>query len=348
MNRLVVIALTFLCVVFSAIQALAGVSLSLSPQNAQVPVGRQLQFLVTVSGTTNNVVIWSVTGAGCSGVACGVIDDQGLYSAPATAPAPSTVAVTVTSLADVTVSASSTVTISSPSSISVSVSPTQVVLATGGQQQFSAHVTGSSNTSVTWGVSGIGCVNGSCGYISSAGLYTAPSSVPTSPAITITAVSAANTTKSGSASVVVQAASSVSLSITPTSAQVAPGGQLHFTATVTGTTNTGVVWSVSGAGCSGLACGSITAGGIYSAPMTLPSPPSVSVKAMAVAAPSVSALASVTLVPATAVSITPSSSQVKPRGQLQFSASVSGNSNPVIIWSISGSGCKIGRASCRE
>ena len=89
MNRLVVVASTLLCVMFSAIQALAGVSLTLSPQNPQVPEGRQLQFLVTVSGTTNNVVIWSVTGAGCSGVACGVIDDQGLYTAPAKAPSPS-------------------------------------------------------------------------------------------------------------------------------------------------------------------------------------------------------------------------------------------------------------------
>lgn len=339
MNRLVAVASPLLCVMFSAIHALAGVSLSLSPQNPQVPVGGQLQFLATVTGTTNGVVIWSVTGAGCSGVACGVIDDQGFYRAPAIAPAPSTVFVTVTSLADVTVSASSTVTISSPSTVSVSVSPIQVVLATSGQQQFSAHVSGSSNASVTWSVSGIGCVNGSCGSISSAGLYTAPSSVPTSPTITVTAVSVANPTKSGSASIVVQPASLVSVSITPKSAQVASGGQLHFAATVTGATNTGVVWSVSGGGCSGLACGSITAAGIYTAPVTLPSPPSVSVKATAVAAPSVSALASVTLVLATSVSISPPSSQVKPGAQLQFSASVSGSSNPVIIWSVSGSGC---------
>jgi hypothetical protein len=339
MNRLVVVASTLLCVMFSAIQAAAAVSLSLSPQNAQVPPSAQLQFVVTVSGTTDSVVLWSVTGAGCSGITCGEIDDQGLYTAPAKAPSPSTVRVTVTSLADVTATASSALTVVSPSTVSVAVSPSQVVLATGGQQQFSASVTGSSNASVTWSVSGIGCVGGSCGSISSTGLYTAPSTVPISPAITITAVSVASPAKSASASVVVQPASLVSVSITPKSAQVVSGGQLHFAATVSGATNTAVVWSVSGAGCSGLGCGSITAAGVYTAPAALPSPPSVSVKATALAAPSVSALATVALLPATSITISPSSSQLKPGAQLQFTASATGTSNPVIIWSISGSGC---------
>ena len=67
MKSLVVAASMFLCVALSAIAAPAAVSLSLSPQNAQVAVGGQLQFVVTVSGTSDSVVIWSVSGAGCSG-----------------------------------------------------------------------------------------------------------------------------------------------------------------------------------------------------------------------------------------------------------------------------------------
>ena len=339
MNRLAVFASTLLCLTFSAIQATAAVSLSLSPQNAQVLASGQLQFLVTVNGTTNSVVLWSVTGAGCSGITCGEIDDQGLYIAPAKAPSPSTVTVTVTSLADLTVTASSTVAIGSSTTVSVGVTPSQVVLATGGHQQFSASVTGTTNTSVTWSVSGIGCVSGSCGTITPAGLYTAPSSVPAVPAITVTAASVANPAKSASASVVVQPASSVSVSLTPKSAQVASGGQLQFSATVTGATNTSVVWSVSGSGCSGISCGTITAAGLYTAPATLPAPPSVVVKATAIADPSASATALVTLVAATSVSISPSSAQLKPGAQLQFTASESGNSSPLFIWSISGSGC---------
>jgi len=339
MKRVIVFASTLLCLAFSAIAAPAAVSLSLSPQNAQVPIGGQLQFVVTVNGTTDSVVIWSVTGAGCSGVTCGMIDDQGLYTAPPKAPSPSTVTVTATSLANVTATASSTLTIGSPSTVSVAVTPNQVVLATRGQQQFSAQVTGTSNTSVTWSVSGIGCVGGSCGSISPAGLYTAPSSVPSFSAITITAASVANPAKSGSALVDVQSASSVSVSVTPKSAQVASGGRLQFSTTVTGSTNAAVVWSVSGAGCSGVACGTITAAGLYTAPATLPAPPSVAVKATAVADPSASASAAVTLVAAVAVSVSPPSAQVKPGAQLQFTAAVSGSSSPLVIWSIAGTGC---------
>ncbi len=344
MNRGVVFASTLLCLAFSAIQAAAVVSLSLSPQNAQVLVNAQLQFVVSVNGTTDSVVLWSVSGAGCSGVTCGVIDDQGLYTAPAKAPSPSTVTVTVTSLADLTATASSTLTIVSPAIVSVAVSPSQVVLATGGQQQFSATVSGTTNTSVTWSVSGIGCVSSSCGSISAAGIYTAPSSVPTVSAITITAVSVANPAKSGSASVIVQSASSVSVSVTPKNAQVASGGYLQFFATVTGSTNKSVVWSVSGAGCSGQTCGTITPAGLYTAPATLPTPPSVSVKATAISDPSVSASAIVTLVAAASVSISPSSAQLRPSAQLQFTAAESGSTSPLFIWSISGSGC--GGSAC--
>jgi hypothetical protein len=339
MKRLILSLSTFLALALSATQAAASVSLSVSPQNAQVPLGGQLQFAATVNGTTDSVVIWSVTGAGCIGIACGMITDEGLYTAPASAPSPSIVTVTATSLADVTVTAASTLTIGSASIVSVAVSPNQVVLATGGRQQFSAKVTGTSNAAVTWSVGGIGCVSGSCGSINSAGLYTAPSSIPAVSAITITAVSVANPTKSGSASLVVQSASSVSISVSPKTAQVASGGRLQFSATVTGSTNTAVVWNISGAGCNGAACGAITTAGLYTAPATLPTPPTVAIKATAMADPAASASATVTLVAAALLSVSPPSAQLNPGAQLQFTATVGGSSSALVIWSLSGSGC---------
>jgi hypothetical protein len=332
-------ALVFaLCWTSFALPAVASVSVSLSPQNAQVSTGGQLQFTAMVSGNTDSVVIWSVSGSGCSGVSCGMIDSSGLYTAPKSAPAPPVVTVTVTSLADVTATANSTVTIGSSSVVSVTVSPNQVVLATGGEQQFSAHVTGASNTSVTWSIVGIGCVGGSCGSVSGSGLYTAPATVPQNAAITVVAKSVADTTKSGSASLVVQPASSVSVAIQPKTAQVAVGGKLQLSATVTGSTNTAVLWTVSGAGCSGTGCGTITSGGLYTAPASLPTPASVAVKATAVSDPSASATATVTLVAGSSVSVSPSSAQVKPGAQLQFTATSNGSS-ALFVWSISGSGC---------
>ena len=83
----------------------------------------------------------------------------------------------------------------------VSVSPATASLFLGQTQQFSATVTGNSNTSVTWSVNGVGGGNSSAGTISEGGLYTAPSLLPSSASITIAATSQADTTASGSASV---------------------------------------------------------------------------------------------------------------------------------------------------
>jgi hypothetical protein len=51
-----------------------------------VGVTLMLQFTATVTGTDNHAVTWSVNGTGCTGSACGTIDANGLYTAPAAAP----------------------------------------------------------------------------------------------------------------------------------------------------------------------------------------------------------------------------------------------------------------------
>ncbi len=63
--------------------------------------------------------------------------------------------------------------------------------------QFSATVTNATSTAVTWYVNGTAGGNATYGTINTAGLYTAPASMP-SGAVTITATSAADTTASGS------------------------------------------------------------------------------------------------------------------------------------------------------
>ena len=89
-----------------------------------------------------------------------------------------------------------------PASISVSISPASATVAAGGTAQFSATVSGTSNTAVTWSVDGVAGGNSSVGTISASGLYTAPSAAGSH---TVTATSAADTSKSASASVTVTA-----------------------------------------------------------------------------------------------------------------------------------------------
>ncbi|MGD0471282.1 MAG: choice-of-anchor D domain-containing protein [Terriglobales bacterium] len=85
--------------------------------------------------------------------------------------------------------------------VAVALAPTNPSVTTGTTQQFTASVTGTSNTAVTWTVSGAGCSGATCGTISSNGLYTAPATVPSSASVTITVTSQSDPTKSASANV---------------------------------------------------------------------------------------------------------------------------------------------------
>jgi hypothetical protein len=94
-----------------------------------------------------------------------------------------------------TLSASEVAALSAPppaQQIAVSVAPTSATLLTGRQQQFSAMITGTTNTAITWSISG--------GTVSSSGLYTAPSAAGT---YTVRAASTADLTKSAQAMVTV-------------------------------------------------------------------------------------------------------------------------------------------------
>src|SRR4029077_3877736 len=83
-------------------------------------------------------------------------------------------------------------------SVTVVVDPkTQsVVVAT--TQQFTATVTGNSNTAVAWSVGGTNCsTTEDCGSISAAGLYTAPKTIPNPDLVAVTATANANSADFG-------------------------------------------------------------------------------------------------------------------------------------------------------
>lgn len=90
----------------------------------------------------------------------------------------------------------------------VAVAPARLSAVAGTKQQLAATVTGTSNTSVSWSVSGSGCSGSGCGTISSNGVYTAPLSIPSPVFATITATSVDDGTKSASAEVTLLQASS--------------------------------------------------------------------------------------------------------------------------------------------
>jgi len=187
-----------------------------------------------------------------------------------------------------------------PPTVSVAVSPTQAALQVGKTQQFTSSVSGSSDTSVTWSVNGVTGGNSTVGTISTAGLYTAPSAVPSGSSVNVKATSAADTTKSATAAVTITAApTTVSVSVSPTSVTVTGGNSQQFTATVSGTTNTSVHWFVNGTQGGSASYGTISSSGLYAAP-ACPSTSNVTVAAVSAYDSSVSANSSVSLSSASA------------------------------------------------
>jgi hypothetical protein len=89
----------------------------------------------------------------------------------------------------------SAVEVSSTSNVSVQMSPTTVSLSASQPQQFTATVTGSSNTAVNWTFSP------QVGTLTAGGLYTAPATITSAQTVTVTATSQAATTQSAVATI---------------------------------------------------------------------------------------------------------------------------------------------------
>ena len=96
-------------------------SVEISPPYAFVPRSTGTlstrQFFASVAGTSNQSVTWGVqsgvTGQGCQGAACGSVDSNGLYTAPAAAPSPNAILIVATSQADPTKSAAGAIALTS-------------------------------------------------------------------------------------------------------------------------------------------------------------------------------------------------------------------------------------------
>jgi len=116
-----------------------------------------------------------------------------------------------------------------PATVSISVSPNPTSVRAGGGQTFTATVSGTSNTAVTWQVNGTTGGSVATGTIDASGSYAAPSVVPASNVVTIEATSAADPTAPCTATLTLLNPVPVLSSIAPTS--VSSG---NFSLTVNG------------------------------------------------------------------------------------------------------------------
>ena len=145
--------------------------------------------------------------------------------------------------------------------VTVTISPQVAGVPAEETQQFTATVTGTSNIAVTWSV--VEETDG--GIVTQDGLYAAPMTPGTCH---VRATSQADPTKSAVATVHVgesngdEPGDGVTVTIIPEVEVLTFGGALQFAATVTGTPNTAVTWSV----VEGPSGGTVTQTGLYTAP----------------------------------------------------------------------------------
>lgn len=186
------------------------VSVTVSPVAATVQTGASQQFTATVGGSANQSVTWQVNNITGGNSTIGTISSTGLYVAPASVP-DGFIIIRAVSQADPGKSGSTTVTVTAPANpIAVSINPASASLPVNGTQQFTATVTGSQNTAVNWQVNNVSGGNSTTGTITANGLYKAPTAIP-SGAITVTAVSLADSTKKASANVAIINPNSVAI-----------------------------------------------------------------------------------------------------------------------------------------
>src|ERR1700692_536482 len=75
----------------------------------------------------------------------------------------------------------------------------------GASRPFTATVNsaGNPNRSVTWVISGSACPGAACGTVDSSGMYTAPQVLTAPPSVSLTAISVADPSKSGTGTITV-------------------------------------------------------------------------------------------------------------------------------------------------
>jgi hypothetical protein len=90
-----------------------------------------------------------------------------------------------------------------PPPVSITVAPKSATVAPGKTQQFTATVTGSPDENVIWQVNSTTGGTPTVGMISTDGLYTAPANIPNPPAVSVTAVAEADSSKTAIAVVTI-------------------------------------------------------------------------------------------------------------------------------------------------
>ena len=241
-----------------------------------------------VQNSGDQSVTWAVNGILGGSSAVGFVSSTGFYTAPVLVPSPATVAVQATSVAFPSATGSSSVTIKYPAPAISSVTPNPLTAGS-----FTLTVSGSSFQSGA--VVKLAGVSLTTAFVSATQLTASGSTSTTGSAVPVTVLNPDGQV-SGTYNISVIGNGQVTVSVSPSATTVKVRRTVSFTAAVQGTSDTRVTWQVNGINGGNATVGTIASSGVYTAPANVPSPATVTIRAVSVADPTKSATATATIV----------------------------------------------------
>ena len=224
-------------------------------------------------------VTWLVNGVAGGNSTVGTINEKGLYTAPAVLPSSTSIKVTAASVSNPSQSGSAAISLENPVPVIQSAQPNPVTVG-----NFSLTIAGSK------------FVKGVQVLLNGAALQTTFVS-----ATQLTATGTATQSEVGTATIAIKNPDpgailstttysldilpplTVAVKVSPPTAQIREGASQQFSATVMGSGNTAVTWSVNGVAGGNSSFGTVDSKGLYHAPSGLPNPNPLKVKATSVA-----------------------------------------------------------------
>jgi uncharacterized protein (DUF1800 family) len=248
-------------------------TVSVSPATFSTPVGGVRQLTAQVTGATSPAVTWTVNNIVGGNSTLGTIDSTGKYTAPVLPPAGWTVTAKATSVADPSAYAACTITVRNQIPFLTSAAPNPLP-----PGPFTLSVTGSrfvSGAQVFWNGSPL-----ATSFVSSTQLAATGNAAQLGGA-TVTVVNPGP--GAVSTALTVSVVSSIVVNVTPASVNVQVGAAQQFQVTVSGNANQAVTWKVNGIAGGDSSVGTITSGGLYTAPNSIPTSGSATVSAVSAA-----------------------------------------------------------------
>ncbi len=269
--------------------------MTITPSSVTLRSGDTMQFSAQLTGSSasmNQTFTWYVNGVATGNTTVGSIDQTGKYRAPLTLPTPNSVTIKAVSNSDKSRSATSAVTLQNPIPVLQTLSPTFLPVG-----NFTLNVGGAnfvSGSKVLFGGTAVSTTYVGPTQLTATGTATA-AQVGTVK-ITVENPDPGKSDSAASMNAQVGAAGQVSVQVIPATTEITAGASFQYRAALTGAgANTAVKWAINGIPNGNATLGTISAGGMYQAPATIPVPNTIQVQATSLADTSATSTGTATL-----------------------------------------------------